>query len=103
MTNFNHIGKNPLGERRCQNYSNEGHRPCPREDNPRGDIINTENYFIKIFFSRTDGLSSKLDTNHPLVKEIENSNKEPGPLQRGDNCKNGVGSYTTWSGKLRFN
>jgi hypothetical protein len=48
----------------------------------------------KIFFSRTSRpISIKLGTNHPLVKEILNySNKEPGPVQRGDNCKNGMGS-----------
>jgi hypothetical protein len=31
---------------------------------------------------------------HPWVKEIINcSNKRPGPLQKGDNYKNGVGSF----------
>jgi hypothetical protein len=38
-------------------------------------------------------MSIKLGINHPWVKVILNySNKEPGPLQMGDNCKNGVGS-----------
>jgi hypothetical protein len=39
-------------------------------------------------------MSIKLGINHPWVKGILNcSNKGPGPLQRGDNCKNGVGSF----------
>jgi hypothetical protein len=36
----------------------------------------------------------KLGTNHPWVKGIQKkSNKGPGPLQMGDNCKNEVGSF----------
>jgi hypothetical protein len=36
----------------------------------------------------------KLDKNHAWIKGILNcSNKGPGLLQRGDNCKNGVGSF----------
>jgi hypothetical protein len=44
----------------------------------------------KIFFSRTIWpISIKLSINHPWVQGIQNcSNKEPGPLQRGDNPKN---------------
>jgi hypothetical protein len=49
----------------------------------------------KIFFSRTSRpISIKRGTNHPWVKGILNySNKGPGPLQRGDNYKNEVGSF----------
>jgi hypothetical protein len=37
---------------------------------------------------------SNFITNHPWVKGILNcSNKGPGPLQRGDNYKNGLGSF----------
>jgi hypothetical protein len=48
----------------------------------------------KIFFSRTSRpISIKLDTHYPWVKGIEVcSNKGPGPLQMGDNCKKG-GSF----------
>jgi hypothetical protein len=49
----------------------------------------------KIFFSRTSRpISIKLSINYTWVKGILNcSNKGPGPLQRGDNRKNGVGSF----------
>jgi hypothetical protein len=49
----------------------------------------------KIFFSRTSRpISKKFGTNHPWVKGILNClNKGQGPLQRGDNLKNGVGSF----------
>jgi hypothetical protein len=49
----------------------------------------------KIFFSRTSRpISIKLGINHPWVKGILNcSNKGSGPFQRGDNHKNGVGSF----------
>jgi hypothetical protein len=49
----------------------------------------------KIFFSRTSWpISIKLGINYPWVKGILNcSNKGPGPLQRGDDYKNGVGSF----------
>jgi hypothetical protein len=48
-------------------------------------------FILKKIFSRTSRpISIKLGTNHPSVKEILNyTNKEPGPLQRGDNHKNG--------------
>jgi hypothetical protein len=44
----------------------------------------------QIFFSRTGTLISiKLRANHPWLKGILNcTDKGPGPLQRGDNCKN---------------
>jgi hypothetical protein len=49
----------------------------------------------KNFFSRTNWpISVKLGTNYPWVMGILNcSNKGPGPHQRGDNHKNGVGSF----------
>jgi hypothetical protein len=49
----------------------------------------------KKIFSRTSWpISVKLGRNHPWVKGIINcSNKGPGPLQRGDNYKNAVGSF----------
>jgi hypothetical protein len=49
----------------------------------------------KVFFSRTSRpISIKLGINHPRVKGILNClNKGPGPLQRGDNHKNGAGSF----------
>jgi hypothetical protein len=51
--------------------------------------------FLKPFFSRTSKLISiKLDTNHRWVKGILNcSIKGPVPLQRGNNRKNGAGSF----------
>jgi hypothetical protein len=47
-------------------------------------------FFLKVFLSRTCTPNSiTLNTNYPWVKEIQvSSNKEPGPLQRGDNHKN---------------
>jgi hypothetical protein len=52
-------------------------------------------FILKKIFSRTRRpISIKLGTNHLWVKGILNySNKGPGPLQRGDDCKNGVGSF----------
>jgi hypothetical protein len=52
-------------------------------------------FILKKIFSRTSmPISIKLGINHPWVMGILNcSNKGPGPLQRGDNCKNGVGSF----------
>jgi hypothetical protein len=49
----------------------------------------------KVLFSITSRpISIKLVANHPWVKGILNSsNKGPGPLQRGDNYKSGVGSF----------
>jgi hypothetical protein len=51
--------------------------------------------FLKIFFSRTSKQNSiKLGANYLWVKGIQVcSNKVPCPLQRGDNRKNGVGSF----------
>jgi hypothetical protein len=48
-----------------------------------------------IFFSRISRqISIKLDTNHPCIKGIQvYTNKGPGHLQRGDNCKNRVVSF----------
>jgi hypothetical protein len=48
-----------------------------------------------IFSSRTSRpISIKLGIDHPWVKGILTcSNKGPGPLQREDNYKNGVGSF----------
>jgi hypothetical protein len=52
-------------------------------------------FILKKIFSRISGpISIKLGINHSWVKGILNcSNKGPGPLQRGDNHKNGVGSF----------
>jgi hypothetical protein len=52
-------------------------------------------FILKKIFSRTSRpISLKLGINHPWVKGIVNcSNKGPGPLQRGNNRKNGVGSF----------
>jgi hypothetical protein len=56
----------------------------------------------KKFFSRTSRLISiKPETNRPWVKKILNcANKRPGPLQRGDNHKNGVGVIQKFSQEL---
>jgi hypothetical protein len=53
----------------------------------------------KSFISRTSRpISMKLGINHPWVKGILNcSSKGPGPLQRGDNYKNGLGSLKIFS------
>jgi hypothetical protein len=50
---------------------------------------------LKIFFSRTSAPNSiNLSTNYPWVKGIQFcSNKAPGPLQMGDNYKNGMGWF----------
>jgi hypothetical protein len=47
-------------------------------------------FILKKIFSRTSTpISIKLGANHPWVKGILNcTDKEPGPLQRGDNHKN---------------
>jgi hypothetical protein len=51
--------------------------------------------FILEKISRTSRpISIKLDTNHPCIKEIQICiNRRSGSLQRGDNCKNRVGSF----------
>jgi hypothetical protein len=42
----------------------------------------------------------KLGINHPWIKGILNcSNKGPGPLQKGDNYKNGLGSLKIFFSK----
>jgi hypothetical protein len=52
----------------------------------------------KIFSGIRMPISIKLGINDPWVKGILNSsNKGPGPLQRGDNCKNGVWSFKIFS------
>jgi hypothetical protein len=87
---------------RCPNHpwvkgiqvcSKEGDSPSPRGDNSRRVKIHWQ--FLKIFLFRTSRPNSiKLGTNYPWVKGIQVcSNKGPGPLQRGDNRKNGVGSF----------
>jgi hypothetical protein len=49
---------------------------------------------MKIFSRTSRTISIKLGINHPWVNGILNcSKKGPGPLQRGDNHKNGVGSF----------
>jgi hypothetical protein len=60
-----------------------------------GKTIFTCIYIGGEMFCRTSGpIPVKLDINHPWVKGILNcSNKGPSPLQRGDNHKNGVGSF----------
>jgi hypothetical protein len=48
----------------------------------------------KIFFRTSRPISIKLGINHLWVNGILNSsNKGPGPFQRGNNYKNGVGSF----------
>jgi hypothetical protein len=53
-------------------------------------------FILKKIFSRTSRpISIKLGIAHRRVKGILNcsNNFGPGPLQRGDNLKNGVGSF----------
>jgi hypothetical protein len=51
-------------------------------------------FILKKISKTSRPISIKLYTNHPWVKEIQNcSYKEPGPLHRMDNYKNGVGSF----------
>jgi hypothetical protein len=62
---------------------------------------NRENYiYISLHRKKSSSpepvgqFQSKLGINHPWVKGILNcSNKRLGPLQRGDNLKNEVGSF----------
>jgi hypothetical protein len=57
-----------------------------------GKTIFTYVYIKKIFFSRTSTpISIKLGTKGMGI--LNCSNIGPDPLQRGDNCKNGVGSF----------
>jgi hypothetical protein len=72
--------------------SNEEKHPSARGDNSKRVKIHWN--FFKIF-SRTKRLNLiKLGTNYPWVKEIQGfSNKGPRPLQRGDDHKNGMGSF----------
>jgi hypothetical protein len=66
----------------------EGDSLSPKGDNSKRVKIHRK--FLKIFFSRTSRPKSiKIGTNYFLVKRIQVcSNKEPGPLQRGDNHRN---------------
>jgi hypothetical protein len=68
---------------------------------------------IGVFFPRTSRpISIKLGTNHLFIKGMKVcTNKEQGPLQRGDNCKNAKIQWSdlkyffsriTKSEKLRF-
>jgi hypothetical protein len=46
-------------------------------------------FILENILSRTSRpISIKLGTKYPWVKEINSSDKRPGPLQRGDNQKN---------------
>ena len=66
--------------------------PGGQEGATVGKTIFTCVYIEKKIFSRTSWpISIKLGTNHPWVQGILNcSIKGPDPLQRGDNCKNGM-------------
>jgi hypothetical protein len=84
--------------------SNEGDSPSPRGDNSERVKIHWN--FLKIFSRTSKPNSIKLGTNHPLIKGIQVcSNKWPGLLQRGDNHKNGVGSFQNFlqNHKANFN
>jgi hypothetical protein len=84
------LGTDHLWGEGFQVYSNEGDCPTPRGDNSESVKIHWK--FLKIFSRTNHPNSIKLGTNYPWVKGIQVcSNKEPGPLQRGDNCKNGGG------------
>jgi hypothetical protein len=82
------LGTDHLWGKGFQVCSNEGDCPSPREDISESVKIHWK--FLKIFFSRSSRPNSiKLGTNYPCVKGIQFcSNEGPGPLQRGDNCKN---------------
>jgi hypothetical protein len=59
-----------------------------------GKTIFTYVYIEKIFSRTSRSITINLGINHPWVQEILNcSNKGPSLLQRGDNRKNGVGSF----------
>jgi hypothetical protein len=94
------LGINQSWEEEIQVCSNEGDCPSPRGDNSKR--VKIQCTFLKIFFSRTSRPNSiKLGTHYPRKKGIHvYSNKEPGPLLRGDNhkkCKNGLGHLKIFS------
>jgi hypothetical protein len=66
-----------------------------RRPSVRPSVCPSVNFYIFDFFSRTTGpILTRLGTNHSWVKGIQVcSNKGPGRLQRGDNHKNGMGSF----------
>jgi hypothetical protein len=87
------LGTNHPWGKVIQVCSNEGDCPSPRGDNSK--TVKIHWYFFKIFFSRTRWPNLiKLGTHYPWVKGIQvYSNRGPGPLLRGDNHKNGMGSF----------
>jgi hypothetical protein len=83
------LGTHHPWRERIQVSLNEGDSPSLRVDN--SERVKIRRKFLKIFFSTTSRPKSiiKLGTNYPLVKRIQVcSNKEPGPLQMGDNQRN---------------
>jgi hypothetical protein len=53
---------------------------------------------LEIFFRTSKPISIKLDANHPCIKGIQvYTNKGPDTFQRGDICKNRVGSFEIFS------
>jgi hypothetical protein len=75
-----------------QNCTNERQPPSPRGDNSKRVKIYWK--FFKIFSRTSKSISIKLGTNHPEVRGIKNYTIQvPGPFQRGNNHKNGVGSF----------
>jgi hypothetical protein len=87
------LGTNhPCGEGDL-NCSNEGDCLSPRGDNHKRVKTHSEKV-LKIFYRTSRPISVKLGINLPWVKGILNcSKKGRGPLQRGDNRKNGEGSF----------
>jgi hypothetical protein len=89
----------------------KGNVPAQGETHVIAKSKNTLKSFFKVF-SRTDWqISNKLGSNQPWAKGIQIcSNKGTGPLQRGDNNKNGrwvghlkIFSRITWPEKLSRN
>ena len=92
MAILTRLGTNHPWVEGIQVCSNEEERPSPRGDNSKR--VKIHQHFFKIFFRTSWPNSIKLNTNYPWTKKIQVcSIKGPGPLQRRDNCKKGVGSF----------
>jgi hypothetical protein len=92
---FTRLGTNHPWGKGILNSSNEGDWPFSRGDDHKR--VNITDIFLKIFSRTSRPFSINLGKNCPWVKGILNcSNRRSGPLQWGDNRKNGVRSFKSF-------